>query len=105
MASHHPGAAPAPDSHLVPPILATWLAVFRPCFTAPVWNRVLVLVAGAVLAPGKRTLTQVLRGGQSGVRADRSDPPAREPTPLERSFDEPSRWRFGQFGPASVVEQ
>jgi hypothetical protein len=61
MASHHPGAAPAPDPHLVPPILATWLAVFRPCFTAPVWNRVLVLVAGAVLAPGKRTVTQVLR--------------------------------------------
>jgi len=61
MASHHPGAAPAPDPYLVPPILATWLAVFRPCFTAPVWNRVLVLVAGAVLAPGKRTVTQILR--------------------------------------------
>ena len=30
-------------------------------FTAPVWNRILVLVAGAVLAPGKRTVTQVLR--------------------------------------------
>jgi hypothetical protein len=26
-----------------------------------VWNRVLVLVAGAVLAPGKRTVTQALR--------------------------------------------
>ena len=25
------------------------------------WNRVLVLVAGAVLAPGKRTVTQALR--------------------------------------------
>ena len=61
MASHHPGAAMAPDPHLVPPILATWLSVFRPCFTAPVWNRILVLVAGAVLAPGKRTVTQVLR--------------------------------------------
>jgi hypothetical protein len=35
--------------------------VFRPCFTAPVWNRILVLVAGAVLAPGKRTVTQLLR--------------------------------------------
>jgi DDE superfamily endonuclease len=35
--------------------------VFRSCFTAPVWNRVLVLVAGAVLAPGKRTVTQALR--------------------------------------------
>ena len=45
----------------VPAILATWLAVFRPCFTAPVWNHILVLVAGAVLAPGKRTVSQVLR--------------------------------------------
>lgn len=45
----------------VPPILASWLAVFRPCFTAPVWNHILVLVAGAVLAPGKRTVTQALR--------------------------------------------
>jgi hypothetical protein len=61
MASHHLGATTAPDPHLVPPILATWLSVFRPCFTAPVWNRILVLVAGAVLAPGKRTVTQVLR--------------------------------------------
>jgi len=60
MEQHHPGAT-APDLHLIPPILVTWLSVFRPCFTAPVWNRVLVLVAGAVLAPGKRTVTQVLR--------------------------------------------
>jgi hypothetical protein len=45
----------------VPPILASWLAVFRPCFTAPVWNHILVLVGGAVLAPGKRTVTQALR--------------------------------------------
>ena len=34
---------------------------FRPCFTAPVWNHILVLVSGAVLAPGKRTVTQTLR--------------------------------------------
>ena len=45
----------------VPPILLSWLAVFRPCFTAPVWNHILVLVGGAVLAPGKRTVTQALR--------------------------------------------
>jgi len=45
----------------VPEILVSWLAVFRPCFTAPVWNHILVLVAGAVLAPGKRTVTQALR--------------------------------------------
>jgi hypothetical protein len=45
----------------VPTILISWLAVFRPCFTAPVWNHILVLVAGAVLAPGKRTVSQALR--------------------------------------------
>jgi hypothetical protein len=45
----------------VPPILVSCLAVFRPCFTAPVWNHILVLVGGAVLAPGKRTVTQALR--------------------------------------------
>jgi DDE superfamily endonuclease len=61
MESNHAGATAAPDPHLAPPILAAWLSVFRPCFTAPVWERVLVLVAGAVLAPGKRTVTQVLR--------------------------------------------
>jgi hypothetical protein len=57
---------------LIPPILVTWLSVFRPCFTTPVWNRVLVLVTGAVLAPGKRTVTQVLRvmglANESGFR-------------------------------------
>jgi hypothetical protein len=61
MASNNPGATAAPDPFLVPPVLVTWLSVFRPCFTAPAWNRVLVLVAGAVLAPGKRTVTQALR--------------------------------------------
>lgn len=61
MASHPSGAITAPDPQLVPPILAVWLSVFRPCFTTPVWNRVLVLMAGTVLAPGKRTVTQVLR--------------------------------------------
>lgn len=44
-----------------PPVLAGWLAPFRACFSAPVWSRVLVLVAGAVLAPGKRTVSQALR--------------------------------------------
>jgi hypothetical protein len=61
MNPNHPFAAAGPDPHLVPPILAAWLSVFRPCFTAPVWNRIPVLIAGAVLAPGRRTVTQVLR--------------------------------------------
>jgi hypothetical protein len=52
---------PATSQPTAPTILVSWLAVFRPCFTAPVWNHVLVLVVGAVLAPGKRTVTQALR--------------------------------------------
>ena len=47
--------------NLTPPVLAGWMSVFRGCFSAPVWSRVLVLVAGAVLAPGKRTVSQALR--------------------------------------------
>ena len=61
MASYHPRTAAAADLHVVPPALAAWLSGFRPCFTAPVWNHVLVLLTGAVLAPGKRTVTQALR--------------------------------------------
>jgi hypothetical protein len=61
MASNRLRVSTASDLHLIPPALAAWLSVFRCCFTAPVWNRVLVLVAGAVLAPGKRTVTQALR--------------------------------------------
>ncbi|HTU06080.1 MAG TPA: transposase [Trebonia sp.] len=61
MAPNRPRAATACDPHLIPPALLSWLSVFRCCFTAPVWSRVVVLVAGAVLAPGKRTVTQALR--------------------------------------------
>jgi hypothetical protein len=49
------------DARPLPPTLLTWLAPFRDCFTAPVWQRVLVLVAGAVLAPGQRTVSAALR--------------------------------------------
>src|SRR6186997_320923 len=51
----------ANDANLTPQVLTVWLSAFRDCFTAPVWNHVLVLVAGAVLAPGKRTVSQTLR--------------------------------------------
>lgn len=61
MTANRPETAAAADFPLSPPVLRLWLAVFRPCFTAPVWNHLLVLVAGAVLAPGKRTVTQALR--------------------------------------------
>jgi hypothetical protein len=57
----HPSADTTPRLPLIPPVLTGWLALFRPYFTAPTFQHVLVLVAGAVLAPGKRTVTQVLR--------------------------------------------
>ncbi len=53
--------APPSDTSPIPPVLAGWLSAFRDCFTAPVWRHVLVLVAGVVLAPGKRTVSQALR--------------------------------------------
>jgi hypothetical protein len=43
----------------VPRILAEWLWPFVGCFTASNWNH--VLVAGAVLSPGRRTVTAALR--------------------------------------------
>jgi len=61
MQTHPSTNTPAPHLPAIPPVLTGWLAVFQPYFTAPTWQHVLVLVAGAVLAPGKRTVTQVLR--------------------------------------------
>jgi len=37
------------------------IGVFAPVFSRPVWQHVNVLMAGAVLAPGKRTVTAILR--------------------------------------------
>ena len=56
----HPGIA-AGHLNPTPPMLAGWMSAFRGCFSAPVWSRVLVLVTGAVLAPGQRTVSQALR--------------------------------------------
>jgi len=41
--------------------LASRLAVFAPLFSKKVWRYVPVLAAGAILAPGKRTITSILR--------------------------------------------
>src|SRR3954463_1031565 len=41
--------------------LADRLRPFAPCFTAAVWRHVLVLVAGTLLAPGRRTVAAALR--------------------------------------------
>ncbi len=45
----------------VPDILRQWLSPFRFRFTAPSWSHLLVLVMGALLSPGKRTVTACLR--------------------------------------------
>jgi len=55
---HHPSAA---VGDAVPQILRQWLQALRTCFTAPSWEHVLVLVMGALLAPGKRTVSSCLR--------------------------------------------
>lgn len=45
----------------VPHIHRQWLLPFRVWFTAPSWDHLLVLVMGALLSPGKRTVTAGLR--------------------------------------------
>jgi DDE superfamily endonuclease len=43
-----------------PAVLARWFAPFAISFTVPTWHTVLVLIAGAVLAPGRRTVAAAL---------------------------------------------
>jgi len=53
----HRSPSPSPAAaHLVPPALIPLIASLRSFFTARVWDHVLVLVAGTILAPGKRTV-------------------------------------------------
>lgn len=46
---------------LGPALLDGWMQPFRCHFTTAVWRHVLVLVGGALLAPGRRTVTAALR--------------------------------------------
>ncbi len=41
--------------------LAAWMEPFSLSFTAPTWQHVLVLIAGAILSPGRRTVAAALR--------------------------------------------
>ena len=45
----------------VPEVLAAWMQPFASAFTPASWRHGLVLVAGVVLAPGRRTVTAALR--------------------------------------------
>jgi hypothetical protein len=44
-----------------PAALDGWMRPFRCHFTTAVWRHVLVLVCGALLAPGRRTVAAALR--------------------------------------------
>jgi len=45
----------------LPIAFSSVIGVFAPVFSRPVWQHVKVLLTGAVLAPGKRTVTAILR--------------------------------------------
>ena len=45
----------------IPTRLVAWMQPFAAAFTAPTWQHVLVLILGAVLAPGRRTVAAALR--------------------------------------------
>jgi DDE superfamily endonuclease len=45
----------------LPVAFSSVIGVFAPVFSRPVWPHVKVLLTGAVLAPGSRTVTAILR--------------------------------------------
>src|SRR5262250_1343878 len=45
----------------LPIAFSSAIGVFAPVFSRPVWQHVKVLMTGAVLAPGKRTVTAMLQ--------------------------------------------
>ena len=47
--------------NLLPKELVPWIVAFAPLFSKPVWQSALVLLLGAILAPGKRTVSAILR--------------------------------------------
>jgi hypothetical protein len=55
--SHRLPVSPDP----LPPRFLSCLAGFADLFTRPTWSHVLVLIAGVILAPGRRTVTSALR--------------------------------------------
>ena len=46
---------------LLPPDILARLAPFAPLVSRPVWRHVQVLLVGAILAPGRRLVSTVLR--------------------------------------------
>ena len=55
---------PLPD-----PIIEV-LVVFRPCFTAPTWRKLMLLLTGTLLAQGRRTVAAALRASGNAQAPD-----------------------------------
>jgi hypothetical protein len=47
--------------NLLPKEIIPWVVTFAALFTKPVWESALVLLVGAIVAPGKRTVSAILR--------------------------------------------
>ena len=45
----------------LPPDVLTIISVFAPLFTETVWQRAQILLTGAILTPGRRTVSAILR--------------------------------------------
>jgi hypothetical protein len=45
----------------LPIAFSSVIGIFAPVFSRPVWQHVKVLLTGAVLVPGQRTVTAILR--------------------------------------------
>lgn len=46
--------------NLLPKELIPWIVVFAPLFSKPVWKSAIVPLLGAIVAPGKRTVSAIL---------------------------------------------
>lgn len=79
--------------------LAAWMEQFRRAFTAPHWQHVLVLIAGAMFSSGRRTVVAALRDTllikeprrPDGGRLRGSPPPNLNTTSQTRSHPSASR--------------
>ena len=47
--------------NLLPKELMPWIVAFAPLFSKPVWQSAIVLLVGAFVAPGQRTVSAILR--------------------------------------------
>jgi hypothetical protein len=70
MTQHHRSSSASSPAASIPSIIISLMTPFRCFFTAPVWQHVLVLVTGMVLAPGKRTVSAALRVMGLGATRD-----------------------------------